>query len=98
MVWFNGTFGVGEYNYQDLLSDGTVLNGTIVVTEDVHIENSTSPAIGSTFGATENENVQPPSVEEEDDGDDVRRLILMVGGLSGLGALGLIVLLLIRRS
>ena len=98
MVWFNGTFGVGEYNYQDLLSDGTVLNGTIVVMEDVHIENSTSPAIGSTFGATENENVQSPSVEEEDDGDDVRRLILMVGGLSGLGALGLIVLLLIRRS
>ena len=100
MVWFNGTFGVGEYNYQDLLSDGTVLNGTIVVMEDVHIENSTSPAIGSTFGATENENVQPSSVEEEDvdDGDDIRRLILMVGGLSGLGALGLIVLLLIRRS
>ena len=100
MVWFNGTFGVGEYNYQDLLSDGTVLNGTIVVMEDVHIENSTSPAIGSTFGATENENVQPSSVEEEDvdDGDDIRRLILMVGALSGLGALGLIVLLLIRRS
>ena len=42
MVWFNGTWGVGEYNYQDMLSDGTVQNGTIVVTEDVHVENSTA--------------------------------------------------------
>ena len=39
LVWFNGTWGVGEYNYQDMLSDGTVLNGTIVVVEDVHVEN-----------------------------------------------------------
>lgn len=97
MVWFNGTWGVGEYNYQDMLSDGSVVNGTIVVTEDVHVENSTSPAIGSSFGVndnTDNENAE----SEEDEKEDPRRLLLLIGGGSGLGALALVVVLLMRRS
>ena len=96
LVWFNGTWGVGEYAYQDMLSDGTVLNGTIVVIEDVHVENSTAPAIGSTFGTFEDddENTEP---EEENDADETRRLLLLVGGGSGLGAVLLLVTLM-RRS
>ena len=45
MVWFNGTWGIGEYNYQNMISDGSVRNGTIVVVEDVHVENSTAPTL-----------------------------------------------------
>jgi plastocyanin len=96
-VWFNGTWGIGEYAYQDMLSDGTVLNGTVIVTEDVHVENSTSPAIGSSFGTFENNNDE--SVEDDDnDADDVRQMLLLLGAASGLGAAGLLVLLLMRRS
>ena len=96
MVWFNGTWGVGEYNYQDLLSDGTVQNGTIVVTEDVHVENSTAPAIGSSFGTFEDRNTGSED-DPASDADETRQLLLLVGGGSGLGALALLVLLL-RRS
>ena len=83
LVWFNGTWGIGEYAYQDMLSDGTVLNGTVIVTEDVHVENSTSPAIGSSFGTFENNNDE---VVEDDgnDADDVRQMLLLLGAASGL--------------
>ena len=97
MVWFNGTWGVGEYRYQDMLSDGTVLNGTVVVVEDVHEENSSAPEIGSTFGSFENRQGDDV-VEEEDEGDDAKRLFLMIGAGSGLGAVALLVLLVVRRS
>lgn len=97
MVWFNGTWGIGEYNYEDRLSDGTVLNGTIVVVEDVHIENSTAPDIGSTFGTFEDrKNSDEGPVEEED--NQAQRMLLLIGMGSGIGAAGLLVLLLVRRS
>jgi plastocyanin len=98
LVWFNGTWGVGEYEYQDMLSDGTVLNGTIIVTEDVHVENSTAPAIGSSFGTFENTDDVGDEQEEEDEVDETRRLLLLVGGGSGLGALVLLIVLLKRSS
>ena len=97
LVWFNGTWGVGEYRYQDMLSDGTVLNGTVVVVEDVHEENSSAPESGSTFGSFENRQGDDV-VEEEDEGDDAKRLFLMIGAGSGLGAVALLVLLVVRRS
>ena len=97
MVWFNGTWGIGEYNYEDRLSDGTVLNGTIVVVEDVHVENSTAPDIGSTFGTFEDrKNSGEGAVEEED--NQAQRMLLLIGVGSGIGAAGLLVLLLVRRS
>ena len=97
LVWFNGTWGIGEYHYQDMLSDGTVMNGTIVVVEDVHVENSTAPEIGSTFGTFEDRQSGEPEEEVEED-NDAQRLFLLIGMGSGLGAAGLLVLLLIRRS
>ena len=97
LVWFNGTWGVGEYAYQDMLSDGTVMNGTIIVTEDIHIENSTAPAIGSSFGTFE-DNRGDDSVDDSNEADDVRQMLLLVGAGSGVGAAALLVLLLMRRS
>ena len=97
LVWFNGTWGVGEYAYQDMLSDGTVMNGTIIVTEDIHIENSTAPAIGSSFGTFE-DNRGGDSGGESNEADDVRQMLLFIGAGSGLGAAALLVLLLMRRS
>ena len=97
MVWFNGTWGIGEYNYEDQLSDGTVLNGTIVVVEDVHVENSTAPDIGSTFGTFEDRKSSDEGVVEED-ADQAQRMFLLTGIGSGIGAVGLLVLLLVRRS
>lgn len=97
MIWFNGTWGIGEYNYQDMLSDGTVLNGTVLVVEDVHVENSTAPDIGSTFGSFEDRknNISDEGVEDD---DQAQRLLLIIGIGSGIGATGLLVLLLIRRT
>ena len=94
MVWFNGTWGVGEYNYQSILSNGETYNGTIIVTEDVHVEEP-MPGIGSTFGVTDE-----PEVAEEDsesNTDDKKRMILLIGGFSGIGAFVLL-LLLLRKS
>ena len=97
MVWFNGTWGIGEYNYEDRLSDGTVLNGTIVVVEDVHVENSTAPDIGSTFGTFEDRKGSDEGAVEEED-NQAQRMLLLIGVGSGIGAAGLLVLLLVRRS
>ena len=97
MVWFNGTWGIGEYNYEDRLSDGTVLNGTIVVVEDVHVENSTAPDIGSTFGTFEDRKGSDEGAVEED-ANQAQRMFLLIGVGSGIGAAGLLVLLLVRRS
>ena len=97
MVWFNGTWGIGEYNYEDRLSDGTVLNGTIVVIEDVHVENSTAPDIGSTFGTFEDRKNSGEDAAEQDD-SQAQRMLLLIGVGSGIGAAGLLVLLLVRRS
>ena len=97
LVWFNGTWGVGEYAYQDMLSDGTVMNGTSIVTEDIRIENSTAPAIGSSFG-TFKDNRGGDSVDDSNEADDVRQMLLLVGAGSGVGAAALLVLLLMRRS
>lgn len=97
MVWFNGTWGIGEYKYEDRLSDGTVLNGTIVVVEDVHVENSTAPDIGSTFGTFEDRKNSGEDTAEQDD-SQAQRMLLLIGMGSGIGAAGLLVLLLVRRS
>ncbi len=97
LVWFNGTWGIGEYAYQNMVSDGSVMNGTVVVTEDVHIENSTAPAIGSSFGTFENGN-ENEGAEEDGNAIDARQVLLMVGAGSGIGAAALLLLLLMRRT
>ena len=68
-----------------------------VITEDIHIENSTAPAIGSSFGTFE-DNRGGDSVDDSNEADDVRQMLLLVGAGSGVGAAALLVLLLMRRS
>ena len=93
LVWFNGTWGVGEYNYQAISSNGEVLNGTIVVIE--HIEETTGPSIGSTFGSFEDDDDKVDDVDTTD--DDKKRVLLLVASASAIGSIALIVLLLKRR-
>ena len=92
-VWFNGTWGVGEYNYQALSSNGDVQNGTITVIE--HIEEVTGPAIGSSFGSFDNQDTSSDDDNNEDDGK--KQLLLLLAATSALGSIMLIVLL-VKRS
>lgn len=97
LVWFNGTLGVGEYQYQDMLSNGSVYNGTIIVTEDVHPAESLPP-IGATFGFEEEQNDDPVEIESESESMDEKQLILFIGIGSAVSAVGLIVILMRRES
>ncbi len=92
LVWFNGTWGVGEYNYQSIASNGEVLNGTIVVIE--HIEEDTGPSIGATFGSFDDDETEDENPTDE---SDKRQLLLLIAGSSAIGSLLLIVLLLRRQ-
>ncbi len=91
LVWFNGTWGVGEYNYQSIASNGEVLNGSIVVIE--HVEESTGPSIGATFGSFDD----TESNDEPASNDNKKQLLLLIAGSSAIGSLLLIVLLLRRQ-
>ncbi len=92
LVWFNGTWGVGEYNYQSIASNGEVLNGTIVVIE--HIEEDTGPSIGATFGSFDDDETEDENPTDE---SDKRQLLLLIAGSSAIGSMLLIVLLLRRQ-
>ena len=97
LVWFNGTFGVGEYHYQDILSNGTVLNGTVIVMEDVHPAEA-PPPIGSTFGIfDDDDDGESTEAQSESEPMDARQLIMFVGIGSGVSAV-LLIIVLIRRS
>ena len=88
MVWFNGTWGVGEYNYQSISSNGDVQNGTIVVIE--HIEEETEPVVNNDFDSFYEDDT------DSSDDDSIKQIFLVVGIISALGSLVLI-LLLIKR-
>ena len=88
MVWFNGTWGVGEYNYQSISSNGDVQNGTIVVIE--HVEENNEPTVNSNFDSFYEEDVEPS------DDDSMKQIFLTIGIITALGSVILIILL-IRR-
>ena len=88
MVWFNGTWGVGEYNYQSISSNGDVQNGTIVVIE--HVEENNEPTVNNNFDSFYEEDV------ESSDDDSMKQIFLTIGIISALGSVILIILL-IRR-
>ena len=90
-VWFNGTWGVGEYNYQSISSNGDVQNGTIVVIE--HVEETTGPAVGSTFGSFDDDDAESSDDSED---DEMKQIFLFVGMVSAIGSIALIVLLIKR--
>ncbi|MBS72065.1 MAG: hypothetical protein CMO20_03810 [Thermoplasmata archaeon] len=91
-ITFNGTWGPGTYNYQDLMSNGTVYNGTVVVQPDWHpAEGDTLPLGGYEFGNVE-EDIELDSQTEENNSRD---WLLWVAGASGLLSLLLIGLLIL---
>lgn len=49
-VSFDEIWGPGTYYYQDMLSNGTILNATLVVIDDSHVEDSSQPPSGYSFG------------------------------------------------
>jgi|TARA_B100001971_G_scaffold212134_1_gene241441 hypothetical protein len=69
-VTFNGTFGEAIYQYQDLLSDGTALNGTLNVIN----EHKLSPGF------------QPPQEQPDTEEEERPAWLLAVAGISALGA------------
>ena len=92
-ISFNSTWGAGTYIYQDLLSNGTVNNGTIIVLSDNHTTDSNAPPPGYEFGNDE-ENQEPQSDEIE----EKRNWLLWLAGASGLLSILLIGLLLVMRG
>jgi hypothetical protein len=93
-ISFNSTWGAGTYIYQDLLSNGTVNNGTIIVLSDNHTTDSNAPPPGGyEFGnGEENQELQSDENEEE------RNWLLWLAGASGLLSILLIGLLLVMRT
>ena len=92
-ITFNGTWGVGTYEYQDISSDGIITNGTIVVISDVHIEDGNTPPPGYEFG-NDDETQEPQSDESEEE----RNWLLWLAGASGVLSVLLIGLLLAMRT
>lgn len=96
MVIFDTNWTAGDYDYQDLRSDGSAINGTIRLFEDVasHM-NSTAPTIGSTFGVTQDDGAD---ADNEDDSLTPEQLLLYVAISTGIASVLLLVLLVMRRS
>jgi hypothetical protein len=97
-IEFNINWTEGDYDYQDLRSDGMVANATIKLFKDMASHNaSTAPSIGSSFGVideTEDESMEeaaPNPMTAED------ALLYVAFGTGGTAVL-LLVLLVVRRS
>ncbi len=98
-VEFNTNWTAGEYDYQDLRSDGSVVNATIRLFEDMASHNaSTAPTIGSTFGATDEPEGEPVEATEPEDPMTAEDALLYVAVGTGGAAILLLVLLVVRRS
>ena len=93
-IWFNGTRGIGEYAYQDILSDGTIYNGTITVTVDVHTESL--PEIGGSYGVFDNEEDDVLEIDQTAV-DSGKNFLLVISAFSGFSAVFLMILLIRKR-
>ncbi|MBO57668.1 MAG: hypothetical protein CMA77_01565 [Euryarchaeota archaeon] len=88
---FNGTWGPGTYNYQDILSNGVINNGTIIVLPDNHESEENSPPIGGyEFGVEDTEE----TLDLQDEEDNPRDWLLWVAAGSGFISLLLVGVLL----
>ena len=95
-VLFDTNWTAGNYSYQDIRSDGSVVNGTIVLQEDVgEHEVQNAPPIGSTFGLVEDEN---DLEDEEKSSLSTEQLLLYIAAFTGGTSLILILVLVMRRS
>ena len=93
VVEFNINWTEGDYAYQDLRSDGSVVNATIRLFKDMDSHNaSTAPSIGSSFGV--NDDASPDSTESDEamTPEDVLLYVAMGTGGAAVLLLGLLVL------
>ena len=98
MVIFDLNWSVGNYTYQNIRSDNVSFNGTIQLSADTadHME-SDLPAIGSQFGVNDDDSEE---IENKDGDDELtpEKMLLYVGLFTGISSLGLIILLMMRKS
>ena len=89
---------VGNYTYQNIRSDNVTFNGTIKLTADTesHMEQNL-PAIGSQFGIGNSEGENEDNVESSDEMTP-EKMLLYVGLFTGISSVGLLILLLVRKS
>jgi hypothetical protein len=89
---------VGNYSYQDIRSDGSVVNATIELIADTGMHTEANlPAIGSEFGITNNDEDTTTNAESEDEGLTPEKMVLYVGLFTGISSGLLLVLLIARR-
>ncbi|MDA8587996.1 hypothetical protein N9L41_00620 [Euryarchaeota archaeon] len=95
VVEFNINWTEGDYAYQDLRSDGTVVNATIRLFRDMDSHNaSTAPSIGSSFGV--NDDASPDNTENDEAMTPEDMLLYVAMGTGGAAVL-LLGLLVLRR-
>ncbi len=100
MIIFDLNWSIGNYSYQDIRSDGSVVNATISVLVDTyqHVE-ANVPSIGSEFGV--NNDDQETTTGANNNNDDQltpEKMLLYVGLFTGITSILLVVLLIARRS
>ena len=98
MVIFDLNWSVGNYTYQNIRSDNVSFNGTIQLSADTadHMEPDL-PVIGSQFGVNNGEDDNQENVESNDEMTP-EKMLLYVGVFTGISSLGLIILLVMRKS
>ncbi len=98
MVIFDMNWTVGNYSYQDIRSDNTVVNGTIRLLADTseHVEPN-APAIGSQFGVNSDEEAEDDT-PSEDSSFSPETMLLYIGMFTGVSAVALLGLLMFRKS
>ena len=95
VIEFNINWTEGDYAYQDLRSDGSVVNATIRLFKDMDSHNaSTAPSIGSSFGVNDDASTDNTENNEAMTPED---MLLYVAMGTGGAAVLLLGLLIVRR-
>ena len=98
-VVFDVNWTEGDYDYQDLRSDGSTVNATIRLFADMDSHNaSTAPTVGSSFGITQEDEKPSDSSEPKDEALTPETVLLYIAMGTGGAAALLLVLLLVRRE
>lgn len=98
-IEFNANWTEGDYEYQDLRSDGSTANGTIRLFADMDSHNaSTPPSVGTSFGVTDGNEKPSDSQESVDEPLTAEDVLLYVAMGAGGAAVLLLLLLAVRRS
>jgi len=99
IVTLDMNWTVGNYTYQDIRSDGSVVNATIELIADTGMHTEANlPAIGSEFGVTNDDEDTTTTIENEDGGLTPENMLLLVGLFTGVSSVILLGILMLRKS